>query len=126
MSSGRRAALKILLVEDNVDTLRVVGRLLRRRDYVVVQADCVAAALRAADESDFDLVVCDIGLPDGSGLDLIRQLLSRRPVKAIALSGFGMDEDLRRSEEAGFMAHMTKPVDFSKLEAMIQRVASAR
>jgi PAS domain S-box-containing protein len=124
-SSSRRAALKILLVEDNVDTLRVVGRLLRRRDYVVVQAECVAAALKAADESDFDLVVCDIGLPDGSGLDLIRQLMARRPVKAIALSGFGMDEDLRRSEEAGFMAHMTKPVDFSKLEAMIQRVASA-
>jgi signal transduction histidine kinase len=120
-----RRPLRILLVEDNQDTLQVMARLLRRRGYEVEEAGSLARALAAAQESEFDLVVSDIGLPDGSGLELIRELRAQRPIKAIALSGFGRDDDLRQSEEAGFVAHLTKPVDFPRLEALIQQVAAA-
>ena len=79
----------------------------------------------AVEGGEFDLIVSDIGLPDGTGLDLMRKVKSAgRIVPAIALTGYGMDEDIRRSREAGFTTHMTKPIDFTKLEAMIRQVAN--
>jgi len=116
--------LRILLVEDNPDTLRVMSRLLRGRGHAVTAADGLAAATRAAEGESFDLLVSDLGLPDGSGLDLIRRLGAIRPIPGIALSGYGMDDDVKRSREAGFSEHLTKPIDFPKLEAAILRVAS--
>ena len=85
------------------------------------------AAARAAErEGPFDLVVCDIGLPDGSGYDLIRRLHGiLGPISGIALSGFRTEDDQRKSREAGFHIHLTKPVDFSTLEAAILTVATA-
>jgi len=81
--------------------------------------------LLAARES-FDLVISDLGLPDGTGHELMRQLLDReRPIKGIALTGFGMDTDMDRSRESGFMEHLTKPVDLHRLQASIQRVVQA-
>src|SRR5205823_4440351 len=115
-------APRILLVEDNGDTLRVLARLLRTRGYRVATADCVAAALAEADREPFDVLVSDIGLPDGSGLDLMRTLGAERPVLGIALSGYGMEDDLRKSRDAGFAAHLTKPVDFPVLEETIRRM----
>ena len=118
-------SLRILLVEDNLDTLRVMARLLARKGHQVTTADGVLAALRAAEGKDFDLLISDLGLPDGSGLDLILSLKDARstPIPGIALSGFGMDDDLRRSREAGFLEHLIKPIDFPNLEAAIRRVA---
>ena len=75
----------------------------------------------------FDLLISDIGLPDGSGLELIRQLhrmYPQDPVRGIALSGFGMEEDVKKSREAGFYAHLTKPVDFQKLQAVIRQATA--
>jgi CheY-like chemotaxis protein len=78
-----------------------------------------------AKTEDYSLIVSDIGLPDGTGLELMKQVVARRgPVPAIALTGYGMEEDIHRSREAGFTAHMTKPIDFAKLEAMIRQVVS--
>jgi CheY-like chemotaxis protein len=115
--------LHILLVEDNADTLRVMGRLLRRRGYEVTAASSLAQALEAVERDiPFNLLVSDIGLPDGSGLDLIRRVRERRMVKAIALSGYGMEDDVSRSREAGFSLHLTKPVDFQALVQAIQTV----
>lgn len=117
--------LRILLVEDNVNSLRVMARLLGRRGHRVATAESVEAALRVADEQgEFDLLISDLGLPDGTGLDLMRRLRSTGGPPGIALSGFGMDDDLRRSREAGFVEHLTKPVDFLKLEAAIGRIAA--
>jgi PAS domain S-box-containing protein len=118
--------LRILLVEDNLDTLRVMARLLTRIGHQVSTADGVASALGAAQSGEFDLLISDLGLPDGSGLDLIRKLREGRPggIRGIALSGFGMDDDLRRSREAGFVEHLVKPVDFNRLESAIRRVAA--
>lgn len=115
---------RILLVEDNADTAGVMTLLLESAGYVVRSASSVADALKSAAAEPPDLVVSDIGLPDGSGLDLMRQLRHRQPsIRGIALSGFGMDEDVRRSMAAGFSAHVTKPVDISVLEATVKRVA---
>ena len=71
-----------------------------------------------------DIVLSDIGLPDGTGLDLVRQLKAERDIPAIALTGFGMDEDIAKCREAGFNAHLTKPVNFQRLEMVLQQVAT--
>jgi DNA-binding response OmpR family regulator len=88
-------------------------------------AEDVRGALQLAAEHEFDLLVSDVGLPDGSGLDLMRALSERRRIPGIALTGFGRDEDVRRSKEAGFDEHMTKPVSMAKLEASIRRLCAA-
>ena len=115
--------LNILVVEDEAATLKLMGRLLTGLGHRVTAAGSVADAWLAFGAGDFDMIISDIGLPDGSGLDLMRKVKAIRRVLAIALTGYGMDEDVRRSREAGFTTHMTKPIDFTKLEAMIRHVA---
>jgi PAS domain S-box-containing protein len=123
-STSQRSMLKILLVEDDGPTLKVMTRLLGKAPYVVKTANTIATALEAASEADFDLIISDIGLPDGSGLELMRQIRDRYAARGIALSGYGMEEDIRKSREAGFLAHLTKPVDFQKLQVAIAQVLS--
>ena len=115
-------SLSILLVEDNADTLRVMSRLLKGRGHRVTLAEDMASALSAAKLGEFDLVISDLGLPDGNGIDLMKEIRAHRMTPGIALSGFGMDDDLGKSREAGFDAHLTKPVQFTELEAAILRV----
>ncbi|WP_406694136.1 CHASE3 domain-containing protein [Singulisphaera sp. Ch08] len=119
-----QTSLRIFLVEDEPMTLIVMARLLRRIGHEVTTASTVREALTIAEEVEFDLVISDIGLPDGSGLDLIRQLSANRVLPAIALTGFGMQEDIRQSREAGFRAHLTKPIDFARLVSAIRQVAN--
>src|SRR5690606_29900855 len=116
--------LRILLVEDHQDTLQIMCRLLRRLGYTVEAASSKQAAIEAARASEPDLLISDIGLPDGSGLDLMRELKSIRPLRGIALSGFGREADIARSREAGFCNHLVKPINFHELEEMIQQVAA--
>ena len=131
--AGTRPPLSILLVDDHEDTARAMGRLLQRLGYQVTTAHTVASALEAFGRGRFDLVISDIGLPDGSGLELIRQIHEihrkagngRPPVRGIALSGFGMEEDIKKSKEAGFFEHLTKPINFQKLEAVIRQATGA-
>lgn len=125
-----RSTTSILLVDDHIDTSLALKLLLERRGYEVTTANTVESGLeairkRTANGSDFDVVISDIGLPDGSGLDLMAQLKRQSPTaKAIALSGFGSDEDIRRSKEAGFAEHLTKPFSFQKLEEVVRRLLS--
>jgi DNA-binding response OmpR family regulator len=114
----------ILLVEDHDDTAMMMKLLLERKGYQVNVAPNVADALDVASRKGFDLLICDIGLPDGSGIDLINQLNERSPVKGLALSGFGMEDDIKRSIEAGFAEHLIKPVSYQKLREAIQRLLS--
>jgi PAS domain S-box-containing protein len=116
----------ILLVEDHADTGRVMSRLLQSRGHQVILAESVAAALSAAAAQNFDLLLSDIGLGDGTGIDLIRKLRQDRggEIPAIALTGFGMEEDVVKCREAGFSDHLTKPISFQKLEAAISRVGA--
>jgi signal transduction histidine kinase len=121
----RSPQVRILLVEDNEDTRRLMGRLLRMFGHHVEAADCVASALDLARKESFDLLVSDIGLPDGTGWELMVKLGEHRPAKAIALSGFGMEDDLRRSREAGYLEHLTKPINLTQLREVIDRVIAA-
>ncbi|HYO13074.1 MAG TPA: ATP-binding protein [Thermoanaerobaculia bacterium] len=124
-----RASLHILLVEDHVDTAEAMAGLLEVLGHRVTVAGTVAEALAAAAAlqdgpgQGIDLLVSDLGLPDGSGLDLMRELSHRYGLKGIALSGYGMEEDLRRSREAGFEKHLTKPINVDSLQAVIHEVA---
>jgi PAS domain S-box-containing protein len=122
----RISPLRILLVEDNQDTLRFLATVLRRRGHDVVMADCLAAARAAVDRLDarFDLLLSDIELPDGNGLELMRELSARGNWLGIAMSGFGTEEDLQLSREAGFFDHLTKPIDLSQLDEAIKRAIS--
>ena len=122
------AGLRLLVVEDHLDTLDTLQQLLKRRGYLVRTAGSVAQALAVAEEYEFDMLVSDIGLPDGRGTELLQRLEKRRqhPVLAIAMSGFGTEDDLRHSKHAGFAQHLTKPVEFSALHEAIARLSSAQ
>jgi DNA-binding response OmpR family regulator len=118
---GRR--LKILLVEDHADSARALSRLLTMAGYEVQSTDGVRAGVSAILQTQFDIVLTDLGLPDGCGADLIRQLRARsRAVPCIALSGYGLQEDVQRSLDAGFAAHLVKPVTFNQICAAISSV----
>jgi signal transduction histidine kinase len=118
--------LHVLLVEDNLVTLKVMSRLFRDFGYDVTTAADVASAKTAAQSKQFDLVVSDLGLPDGDGLDLMRQLRDQFGLRGIALSGYGHEEDVRESKNAGFVEHLVKPVDFARLEAAVRRATGGQ
>ncbi|MDB6152982.1 MAG: domain S-box [Chthoniobacteraceae bacterium] len=114
-----RRSLRLLLVEDHEPTLQVLSRLLLRAGHHVVTASSVRDGLHAASGHTFDLVISDLGLPDGSGTELMVQLRDTHRLRGIALSGYGMEEDIVRSREAGFELHLIKPVDFKQLQSAI-------
>ncbi len=114
----------VLLIEDHEATLNALSKLLRLNGHTVTGATSVAAAMAAAEFNAFDVIVSDLGLPDGSGLDVMRHLHDRYAGRAIALTGYGMDADIAASRKAGFTEHFTKPVDLSALDAAIRRIAS--
>ncbi len=128
--NGRPAApsaARILLVEDHPDSAEALAHLLATLGYQVAVATSVAEAL-AADWSAVDVLVSDLGLPDGSGLDLLAEVRRRRPhlpIRAIALSGYGMESDRARSREAGFQVHLVKPTDLASLESAIRQLLRA-
>jgi signal transduction histidine kinase len=120
-----REGLRLLVVEDHHDTLDTLKRLLTRRGYAVQTASTIAEALEVARGYEFDVLISDIGLPDGRGTDLLERIEVQRGScpPAIAMSGFGMEDDLERSRKAGFSEHLTKPVEFSALHQAIARLA---
>ena len=115
--------LKILVVEDHSDTSRLMARLLQGHGHDVHVAEGVNTALAVAKAELIDLLISDIGLPDGTGHELMRQIQEIRPTKGIALSGYSSHEDIRQAKDAGFAAHVTKPVDFTKLQKLIDQLA---
>jgi CheY-like chemotaxis protein len=110
-------------VEDHPDTRCVLAKLLGASNYAVKTASSVQSALQLAANEPFDILVSDLGLPDGTGYELMAQMRDRYGIKGIALSGYGMEEDQGRSREAGFLDHIVKPVNFERLENVIRRVA---
>lgn len=123
--SGAAGPSRVLLVEDHPDTVRALSRLLARSGYQVKTASSIASALQLAAAEPFDIVVSDIGLPDGTGYELMEQMRARYGIQGIALSGYGMEEDVKRSIEAGFADHVVKPVNLAHLENVLRRVARA-
>jgi CheY-like chemotaxis protein len=121
----KAAQARVLLVEDHSDTARVLLRLLERTGYEVGYASNVDMAEQLADQKHFDLVISDLGLPDGSGLELMRKLRAKHGLPGIALSGYGMDEDRAASKAAGFLEHFIKPVDSERLRMAIARLVNS-
>jgi PAS domain S-box-containing protein len=118
--------LRILLVEDHADTARVMTRLLNGLNHTVKTVGTVHEAEEAAIGGSWELMISDLGLPDGTGIELVQRLKGRVDMPAIALSGFGMEEDVRRCLEAGFAAHLTKPVNLELLGRVIAEVDGGR
>jgi CheY-like chemotaxis protein len=105
-------------------TAQALTRLLKSLSHEVVCAHSGEEGLRRAAQNNFDLMISDIGLPDFSGWELLRRLRQVSAVKAVALSGFGTEEDRRRSRSAGFVAHLVKPVDVIRLENVINDIVA--
>lgn len=125
-SDHPKTPLRILLVDDHTDTVITLGALLRNLGYEVACAETVRQALLLAKESKFDLLVSDIGLPDGSGHDLMRQIRAKQSIAGIALSGFGMKDDLEKSRAVGFTEHLIKPVNVDRLQATLREIARSK
>jgi CheY-like chemotaxis protein len=118
--------LRILLVEDHGDTASALKWLLNSRGHDVETAGAVATAMQALARSEFDLLLSDLGLPDGSGLDIMRHLVAQgRDLPGIVISGFGHQQDITESRLAGFAAHITKPVLADQLSRTIATVMGA-
>jgi signal transduction histidine kinase/ActR/RegA family two-component response regulator len=114
-----RRGQEILIVEDHMDTRTTLQRLLERRGYKVTAATSAEQALAAAGAGQFDLVISDLGLPDMTGNELMALLRDRHGLPGIAVSGYGMEEDVNRSRDAGFVHHLTKPIQLDRLTELI-------
>jgi len=119
-----RRSLRILLVDDHADTSVALEKLLARRGHTVAAARDMRSALEAAEGGQFDLLISDVGLPDGSGVELMIRLRATSGIRGIAISGFGMNGDVEKSIQAGFSEHLVKPVNLEKLEAAIEHAMS--
>jgi PAS domain S-box-containing protein len=122
--AGKSESLRLLLVEDHRDTLVAITRLLRRSGHHIVTATTVGEALAAAAANSFDLVISDLGLPDGSGLKLMEDLRATYGLRGIALTGYGAAEEVARSHAAGFVKHLVKPVSGTELRRLIASICS--
>jgi len=124
-SPAASVGLRLLLVEDHEPTMKVLSRLLQKSGHQVVPAGTVTDAKQLAEQHEFDGVISDIGLPDGSGLELMKHLNTRCGLRGIALSGYGTEEDMQRSREVGFMMHLVKPFPFDQLRQAISSFPQA-
>jgi CheY-like chemotaxis protein len=115
---------RVLLVEDNEDAATVLALCLEEYGYVVEHVATCADALRVARGGSFDAVLTDLGLPDGSGIDVGRALSGKVPV--VALSGYGRDQDRMNSSQAGFAAHLVKPADPAQVHACLSGILSGQ
>ena len=127
-SARSRAAkgYRLLLVEDDTDTREALTRLLKAKGYSVTAVTTVSEAIQAGAAEAFDLLLCDLGLPDGNGADIIRHLKKSSDLRAIALTGFGQEEDVASALEAGFNAHITKPIKIQVLHETILKTMAVK
>ena len=121
-SEASQQGFKILLVDDHRDTCVALEKLLIRRGHLVAATHDVRSAMEATARNKFDLLISDIALPDGTGMDLMMQVRAISNIPGIAMSGFGNNGDIERSLQAGFSEHLVKPIRLDDLEAAIERV----
>jgi CheY-like chemotaxis protein len=115
--------LKFFVVENHVDTLDAIRMFLEAQGHTVISAPDMRSALELAPKAEFDVMISDIGLPDGDGWDLMKQLRAQTPgLKAIAMSGYGMRSDLDKSKAVGYAAHIVKPFGPIELDQALAKV----
>ena len=117
--------LTFFIVENHEDTLAAIRAFLEAQGHTVETAPDMRSALRRAGRTAFDVLISDIGLPDGDGWELMKKLRERMPIKGLAMSGYGMRADLERSKAAGFAAHLIKPFGPAELDAAIKKVLAS-
>jgi len=118
--------LRILLVEDHRDTRYMLSRLLTHFGHHVLTADNIRNALNIISSENVEVLLCDIGLPDGTGYEVIAEAKRKQRIKSVAITGFGTEEDIRRSKEAGFDLHLVKPIDLHELQEVLDQVGAER
>jgi CheY-like chemotaxis protein len=116
--------MKVLLIEDHEDTALIIVRAIETMGYSVARANSVASAVAVLTREQFDVIVSDIGLPDGNGIPLIYAVREFCHAPAIALTGYGNREDIERCLRAGFNRHLTKPVSFETLRQTMAEVCA--
>jgi len=121
-NSGK--SLRILVVEDHSDTLQALSQLLNHFGHDISTADNARSALNMIKAKEFDVVLCDIALPDGNGYDVVVEAKRKGAVKAVAISGFGARDDVERGRKAGFDFYLAKPVDFHELRSVLGQIAA--
>jgi len=117
-------SLRILVVEDHSDTLQALSQLLNHFGHDISTADNARNALDMIKAKEFDVVLCDIALPDGNGYDVVVEAKRKGAVKAVAISGFGARDDIERGKKAGFDFYLAKPVDFHELRSVLGQIAA--
>jgi CheY-like chemotaxis protein len=125
-SYSESMSLRIFVVENHADTLKYLRMYLEQMGHEVTSARSMKEALETLADADFDVMISDIGLPDGDGWELLRRAQFDGPVYAIAMSGFGMNADRARSKEAGFRHHILKPFAPDELDSMLEEAARER
>ena len=113
---------RLLVVDDHKDTCLGMKMLLERRGYEITLAHTAEQAAAKAKDAHFDLLISDIGLPDRSGYDLMRELHNSKGLPGIALSGYGTEHDVNKARAAGFSEHLTKPINFDRLDEAIRTI----
>jgi CheY-like chemotaxis protein len=116
--------LRILVVEDHGDTRRTLSRLLSYFGHQISVADSRQSALQMIAAKNFDVLLTDIALPDGSGYDVASRAKREQHLKSVALTGFDRAEDIRRGKDAGFDFYLTKPIDFAELRTVLGQIAA--
>lgn len=118
---------RIFVVEDHPTTAQALKMYLETQGYEVTHARNVATALEAAaSNGEFDLLICDISLPDGTGWDLMKKLSAKSPVRGIAYTASGTDEDIAKSEKVGFIKHVVKGCSAEDLTKVINEALNTR
>lgn len=115
-------SLRLLLVEDHVDSAELLAELLQSHGHSVKIAMSASDALALASQQEFDVMVSDVGLPDATGYELMAMLRERYAMKGIAVTGSSRAGDLQRGKEAGFSMQLIKPVTIRLLEAALEQV----
>ncbi len=116
---------RIIVVEDHADTAEGLRRFLTRIGYKVYIAPDVASARALAKAVEFDVLLSDIRLPDGTGWDLMRELSHEQPdVRGIAISGFNSEDEIARSKRVGFLDHIAKPLVAEELTAALENAVA--
>ena len=120
------SSLRVLLIEDHEDTARVLEKVLQQMGHEVETCSTVSIACQKLRERKFDVILSDIGLPDGSGIDFIKAAREICQTPAVALTGYGMAEDIERCLQAGFEEHLTKPIDIDRLQKTLSKILANR
>ena len=113
---------RLLIVEDNKDAIAILKIVLEKKGFDTILAPNARSGVEVGTINDFDLLLCDIGLPDGNGMDVLRELRQQKDFPAIAFTALTMPSDIISQMEAGFDLHIAKPFHFSDLLDAINKL----